>query len=76
MSLHAQHSISSAFCMYGSELLGGLQPPPRSATDIHMWQLQVDIPFLIRISSPTTVDVLINTPIKIITSVRWHTIRA
>ena len=38
MSLHAQHSISSAFCMYGSELLGGLQPPepppppPRSAT--------------------------------------------
>ena len=28
MSLHAQHSISSAFCMYGSELLGGLQPPP------------------------------------------------
>ena len=31
----AQHSISSAFCMYGSELLGGLQPPeppPRSAT--------------------------------------------
>ena len=27
MSLHAQHSISSAFCMYGSELLGGLQPP-------------------------------------------------
>ena len=42
MSLHAQHSISSAFCMYGSELLGGLQPPeppppppppPRSATE-------------------------------------------
>ena len=27
MSLHAQHSIKSAFCMYGSELLGGLQPP-------------------------------------------------
>ena len=33
MSLHAQHSISSAFCMYGSELLGGgggcnpLNPP-------------------------------------------------
>ena len=37
MILHTQHSIISAFCMYGSELLGGLQPPeppppPRSAT--------------------------------------------
>ena len=27
MHLHAKHSISSALCMYGSELLGGLQPP-------------------------------------------------